>query len=571
MDTRRLVLFVIFSFSIMMLWDAWQQQHAPIAPIVPAQQGAPITSGKVLADGASNHSTASNANDANNDSSFKLEKGQRIKVNTDLFEAEIDTIGGDLRHLELNKHRAAEMKDGNYVLMDDAKTPLLYVAQTGLMGAGLPNHKSIFTSTAMSYTMADGAASQEVRLSWVGANAASGITVDKIYTFHRGSYVIDVTYQINNGSGQSISPSAYYQVVHDNESKQGSKMMPTFTGGAYYTEADKFKKVTFSNMAKDKLAKTSQDGWIGLIEHYFASAWIPKAGDKREFYTKQLNDDTFAVGAVVPAASIAAGAKAELGARLFAGPQNHADLAAAAPGLEFAVDYGWLTIVAKPLFWVLSKIEAMVHNWGVAIIIVTILLKALFYPLSAKSYRSMAQMREMAPRLQSMKEKFGDDKQKMQQAMMELYKTEKINPMSGCLPILVQVPVFIAFYWMLSGTVELRHAPFFGWIQDLAAPDTLFGMIPHSIPLIGGMPIGLLPILMGATMIIQTFLNPPPTDPVQAQVMKIMPIVFSIFFFFFPAGLVLYWLVNNILSIAQQWYVNKTIHAAALAKKGNAK
>ena len=560
MDTRRLVLFVIFSFSIMMLWDAWQKQHAPDVPV---QQSAQIES---TVSGATSTDSAANVT-ATNDSDFKLEKGQRIKVSTDLFDAEIDTIGGDLRHLVLNKHRAADVKDGNYVLMDDAKTPLLYVAQTGLMGAGLPNHKSTFTSSASSYTMAEGAASQQVRLSWVG----DGITVDKVYTFHRGSYVIDVTYQINNGSGQAITPSAYYQIVHDNESKQGSKMMPTFTGGAYYTEADKFKKVKFADMANDKLSKTTQDGWIGLIEHYFASAWIPKAGVKREFYTKQLNDDTFAVGVLVSAVSIAAGAKAEFGASLFAGPQNHADLAAAAPGLEYAVDYGWLTVVAKPLFWALSKIEALVHNWGVAIIIVTILLKALFYPLSAKSYRSMAQMRELAPRLQSMKEKFGDDKQKMQQSMMELYKTEKINPMSGCLPILVQIPVFIAFYWMLSGTVELRHAPFFGWIQDLAAPDTLFGIIPKSIPLLGGMPIGLLPILMGATMIIQTFLNPPPTDPVQAQVMKIMPIVFSIFFFFFPAGLVLYWLVNNILSIAQQWYVNKTIHAAALAKKGNAK
>ena len=568
MDTRRLVLFVIFSFSIMMLWDAWQQQHAPV---VPAQQGAQIASNDIPANSAAKSTNTVSTDNANNDSSFKLDKGQRIKVSTDIFTAEIDTVGGDLRHLVLNKHRAVNEKDGNYVLMDDAKTPLLYVAQTGLLGAGLPNHKSTFTSKATNYTMTDGAASQEVRLSWAGSDVTNGITVDKIYTFHRGSYVIDVRYQINNGGSQTITPSAYYQVLHDNESKQGSKMMPTFTGGAYYTEAVKFKKVKFADMAKDKLSLNAQDGWIGLIEHYFASAWIPKAGDKREFYTKQLNDDTFAMGAVVPAASIVAGAKAEFGARLFAGPQNHADLAAAAPGLEFAVDYGWLTIVAKPLFWVLSKIEALVHNWGVAIVIVTILLKALFYPLSAKSYRSMAQMREMAPRLQSMKEKFGDDKQKMQQAMMELYKTEKINPMSGCLPILIQVPVFIAFYWMLSASVELRHAPFFGWIQDLAAPDTLFGVIPNSIPLLGGMPIGLLPILMGATMIIQTFLNPPPTDPIQAQVMKIMPIVFSVFFFFFPAGLVLYWLVNNILSIAQQWYVNKTIHAAALLKKGNAK
>ena len=560
MDTRRLVLFVIFSFSIMMLWDAWQQKNAPIVPAqqevqTPVSGEATTAAGTVITDSGVN------------DGSFKLENGQRIKVSTDLYSAELDAVGGDLRRLVLNKHRAADIKEGNYVLMDDAQKPMLYIAQTGLLGDDLPSHHALFTSTANSYTLADGQASQEVRLNWT----SNGISVDKIYTFHRGSYVIDVRYLVNNGSNQAISPSAYYQLVHDGASKQGSKMLPTFTGGAYYTEADKFKKVKFSDMKKESLAKTSQDGWAGVIEHYFASAWIAKSGVSREFSTKQLGENIFAVRVKTSPINIAAGAKAEFGASLFAGPQTHADLAAAAPGLEFAVDYGWLTIVAKPLFWVLSKIEALVHNWGVAIVIVTILLKALFYPLSAKSYRSMAQMRELAPRLQSMKEKFGEDKQKMQQAMMELYRSEKINPMSGCLPILIQVPVFIAFYWMLSGTVELRHAPFFGWIQDLAAPDTLFGIIPKSIPLLGGMPIGLLPILMGATMIIQTFLNPPPTDPVQAQVMKIMPIVFSIFFFFFPAGLVLYWLVNNILSIAQQWYVNKTIHAAALAKKGNAK
>ncbi len=566
MDTRRLVLFVIFSFSIMMLWDAWQQQHAPAMPVQSASGQQVPVAGEV--DGV-NSTNAAAADTAEKDGNFKLDKGQRIKVSTDLFEAEIDTIGGDLRRLVLNKHRAANSKDGNYVLMDDAENPMLYIAQTGFLENNLPNHRSLFTSAASSYSLADGAASQEVRLTWAGTGAANGVTVDKIYVFHRDSYVINVRYEINNGSNKTITSSAYYQLVHDSQSKQGSKMLPTYTGGAYFI--DKFVKVKFSDMKKENLTKTAQTGWSGVIEHYFASAWIAKSGVAREFSTKQLSDTVFAVRTKMPAVNIAAGAKAEFGASLFAGPQTHADLVAAAPGLEFAVDYGWLTIVAKPLFWVLSQIEKLVHNWGVAIIIVTILLKALFYPLSAKSYRSMAQMRELAPRLQSMKEKFGDDKAAMQKSMMELYKTEKINPMSGCLPILIQVPVFIAFYWMLSASVELRHAPFFGWIQDLAAPDTLFGTLPSAIPLIGGMPIGLLPILMGATMIIQSFLNPPPTDPVQAQVMKIMPIVFSIFFFFFPAGLVLYWLVNNMLSIAQQWYVNKTIHAAAIAKKGNVK
>jgi len=542
MDTRRLILFVIFSFSIMMLWDAWQQKNNP-APIV---QTSPTTNGVPTA-GSAAGVTQTNANDG----SFKLTNGQRIKVKTDLFEAEIDTVGGDLRHLVLNKHAASDAKNGKFVLMDDSFKPMFYVAQSGLLGADLPNHKSQFTSTANSYTLVDGQESQEVRLSWAG----NGVTVDKIYTFHRNNYVIDVRYQINNASAAAITPSAYYQIVHDSESNQGSMMMPTFTGGAYFTEADKFKKIKFSEMAKTNLSKTTKDGWVGLVQHYFASAWIPKAGVEREFYTKKLSDNIYAVGVVTPNASIAAGTKTEFGAQLFAGPQNEDVLTKAAPGLEYAVDYGWLTIIAKPLFWVLSKIHSLVNNWGVAIILLTILIKAVFFPLSAASYKSMAQMRELAPRLQSMKEKFGDDKQKMQQAMLELYRTEKINPMGGCLPIIVQIPVFIALYWVLLASIELRHAPFFGWIQDLSATDPWF----------------ILPILMGSTMIIQTYLNPAPTDPIQAKVMKVMPVVFSVFFFFFPAGLVLYWLVNNILSIAQQWYVNKTIHAAALAKKGVSK
>lgn len=542
MDTRRLILFVIFSFSIMMLWDAWQQKNAPVIDPQVTVQTAPNANG--VAAGSATGVTQTNVNDG----SFKLATGQRVKVKTDLFEAEIDTIGGDLRRLVLNQHAASDAKNGHFVLMDDAFKPMFYVAQSGLMGADLPNHKSQFTSTASDYSLADGQDTQEVRLSW----AENGVSVDKIYTFHRNSYVIDVRFQINNASATAITPSAYYQIVHDSESNQGSMMMPTFTGGAYFTEADKFKKIKFNEMAKADLSKTTKDGWVGLVQHYFASAWIPKTGVEREFYTKKLSDNIYAVGVVTPNASIAAGTTTEIGAQLFAGPQVEEVLTKAAPGLEYTVDYGWLTIIAKPLFWVLSKIHGLVNNWGVAIILLTILIKAVFFPLSAASYKSMAQMRELAPRLQSMKEKFGDDKQKMQQAMLEMYRTEKINPMGGCLPILVQIPVFIALYWVLLASVELRHAPFFGWIQDLSATDPWF----------------ILPILMGATMIIQTYLNPAPTDPLQAKIMKIMPVVFSVFFFFFPAGLVLYWLVNNILSIAQQWYVNKTIHAAALAKKG---
>jgi YidC/Oxa1 family membrane protein insertase len=547
MDTRRLILFVIFSMSILMLWDAWQRQHAP-AEVVPQVSSNVDNS---VPGQAVNTATGTNKAELPVEGDYKLLSAQRISVTTDLYKADIETTGGDLRRLELLKHRASENDKSNFILLDDAAKPMTYVAQTGLIGADLPSHKAVFTSAAPSYQMQDGKDSLDVRLSWAG----NGVTVDKIYTFHRNKYAIDVNYEIKNASATAITPAVYYQIVHDNESNQGSKLMPTFTGGSYYTEATKFKKLKFANMEKEPLKLETNDGWVGLLQHYFVGAWIPKDGLAREFYTKKLNEHMFIIGTKSTLSTIAPGASLSVPARLFAGPQIQKDLKEAAPGLEYTVDYGWLTVVASPLFWLLSKIHGVVGNWGVAIILLTVLIKAAFFKLSATSYRSMAKMRELAPRLQAMKEKFGDDKQKMQQAMMELYKKEKINPMGGCLPIVVQIPVFISLYWMLLGTIELRHAPFFGWIKDLSAID------PYYI----------LPILMGATMIIQTYLNPPPTDPIQAKVMKVMPVVFSVFFFFFPAGLVLYWLVNNVLSITQQWYINKTIHAEALLLKSGGK
>jgi YidC/Oxa1 family membrane protein insertase len=542
MDTRRLVLFVIFSMSILMLWDAWQRQHAPVEAV---QQVVATSSGVAAPSTNAVDAVAAVSTD------YKLQVGQRISVTTDLYKADIETTGGDLRKLELLKHRASDNDKTNFILLDDAAKPMTYVAQSGLIGADLPSHKAVFTSAATTYQMQEGEDTLEVRLSWL----SNGVAVDKIYTFHRNKYAIDVNYEIKNGATVAITPSVYYQIVHDNESNQGSALMPTFTGGSYYTEATKFKKLAFKDMEKEPLKVISSDGWVGLLQHYFVSAWIPKDGLVREFYTEKLNEHMYRIGSKSTLSTIAPGASLTVPARLFSGPQTKKDLVETAPGLEYTVDYGWLKIVASPLFWVLSLIQGLVHNWGVAIILLTLLIKAAFYPLSAKSYRSMAQMRELAPRLESMKKKFGDDRQKMQQAMMDLYRTEKINPMSGCLPILLQIPVFIALYWMLLGSVELRHAPFFGWIQDLSAVD------PYYI----------LPLIMGASMIIQTKLNPKPTDPIQAKVMTWMPVIFSAFFFFFPAGLVLYWVVNNIISIWQQWYVNKSIHAAALLKKSGGK
>ncbi|MEI6227808.1 MAG: membrane protein insertase YidC [Methylophilaceae bacterium] len=547
MDTRRLVLFVIFSMSILMLWEAWQRQHTPAEITQQISSNAPMDNSVP----SQSTSAAVVAKEMPAESDYKLLSGQRISVVTDLYKADIETTGGDLRRLELLKHRAADNDKTNFVLLDDAANPMTYVAQTGLIGADLPTHKAVFTTSATSYQMQPDQDSLEVRLNWL----SNGVSVDKIYTFHRNRYAIDVTYEVKNGSASAITPAVYYQIVHDNLSNQGSKLMPTFTGGAYYSEATKFKKLKFADMDKEALKLSSNDGWVGLLQHYFVSAWIPKDGLVRDFYSKKINEHMYTIGSKSALATIAPGATLVVPARLFSGPQTKVDLISTAPGLEYTVDYGWLTVVATPLFWMLSKIHALVNNWGVAIILLTVLIKAAFFRLSASSYRSMAQMRELAPRLESMKAKFGDDRQKMQAAMMELYKKEKINPMGGCLPILVQIPVFISLYWMLLGSVELRHAPFFGWIQDLSAIDPFY----------------ILPILMGATMIIQTRLNPKPADPLQAKVMTWMPVVFSVFFFFFPAGLVLYWLVNNVLSITQQWYINKMIHAEALLKKSGVK
>jgi YidC/Oxa1 family membrane protein insertase len=537
MDTKRLILFLIFSFSILMLWDGWQRENAP-QPIVTQNGQAAHPSGKTAQPiAALPHSDA-----------FTLLAGQKVHVKTDMVEAIIDTQGGDIRHLELLHHKATDNKNKNFVLFDDQSLSHLYIAQSGLIGNGLPNHKATFAADKTDYSLEQGQDKLEVRLTWKNE---AGLQVDKVYTFHRDSYVTDLRYELHNAGGQPVEASAYFQIVHDSESNKGSAMMPTFSGAAYFTESDKYKKLKFDEMKKSNLSKNATDGWIGMVQHYFASAWILKAGTSREFYTKDLGNNLYSAGEVASLGSIAPGSTAQIDARLFAGPQEQKHLKEVTPGLEYTVDYGWLTVIATPLFWVLTTIQALVHNWGIAIILLTVLLKLIFFPLSAASYKSMAHMRKVAPRLQQIKERYGDDREKLHKAMMELYKTEKINPMGGCLPILVQIPVFIALYWVLLGSVEMRHAPFILWIQDLSATD------PYYV----------LPVLMGLTMIIQSSLNPPPPDPVQAKVMKIMPVAFSVFFFFFPAGLVLYWLVNNILSIAQQWAINRSIEGAGKGAK----
>ena len=550
MDSQRLILFFVFSFSVFMLLDAWQRDQQPARPAAevagkeqkalppsaqPPVPGAKLTAGQGAVPKQGRVVPGS---------------GDTIRVETDVLIAEIGRQGGDVRRLQFKNHRDTLERSKNFVLFDTSPERT-YLAQAGLIGNGLPNHRTLFTVAGDNYQLGDGQDQIELRLT---APPAEGVQVTKILRFRRGSYLVDVSFEIANASGATIQPFAYFQLVRDDKPLPGdSAMLPTFTGIALYTDKDKFQKLSFSDIEKGKAqyTKNSDDGWIAILQHYFFSAWLPRSGVAREFYARRLEEGLYAAGVIVPAGAIAAGASTTVTVPLYAGPEEQEKLAKIAPGLDLTIDYGWLTVIAVPLFWVLAWLYHWVGNWGVAIILLTVIIKLLFYPLSAASYRSMAKMRVLAPKLQKLKDQYGQDRQRLQQAMMELYKTQKINPLGGCMPIVVQIPVFIALYWVLLASVELRHAPFMLWIDDLAAPDPWF----------------ILPILMAVTMWVQTLLNPEPPDPVQARVMKIMPIIFSVFFFFFPAGLVLYWLVNNVLSIAQQWRITRVLEREAALRK----
>ena len=540
MDTQRLILFMLFTFSSFFLIDAWQKETHP--PLTVPAANAPAATPSASPVPTPTRPLAGAQPVVAPVVGGELQKGEQIRVQTDMFIAQIDTAGGDLRHLELLGQRDTLDKKKNFALLE-SQPERTYIAQSGLIGKDLPNHRTVYTASERDVKLPDGAPGVTVRLTAV---TASGVKVTKIYGFHRDSYVIDVGYEIENKSATPLQADSYFQLVRDGKPPVGdSAMLPTYTGIAVYTDKEKFQKIAFSDVDKGKVSyqKKSTDGWIAILQHYFLTAWLPPSALPREFYTRHLDNGLYAAGVIVPVGSIEAGATAALKVPLYAGPQEGENLANLAPGLDLTIDYGWLTIIAKPLFWYLLWLHQWVKNWGVAIIVLTVTLKAVFYPLSAASYRSMARMRVLGPRLQKLKEQYGADRQRMNQAMMELYKTEKINPLGGCLPVLVQIPVFIALYWVLLASVELRHAPFILWIDDLSVADPYF----------------VLPILMGATMIFQTYLNPEPPDPVQAKIMKIMPIAFSVMFFFFPAGLVLYWLVNNILSIAQQWQITRAV------------
>jgi YidC/Oxa1 family membrane protein insertase len=540
MDFQRLFLFLIFSFSLMMVWDGWQRYQNP-----PVVQQAATTKSDLPAATTKPADLAAQA--ASIQQATKIDAGKIIKVKTDFLEADISSVGGDIQRLDFIKHLDGQDKTKQFVLFEKGAGTHNYVAQSGLLGAGMPNHTTVFSTEQDNYELTGD--KLEVKLSAVAEN---GIKVVKLLTFHKSSYVVDVAYEIENTTAAPITPSAYFQFIRDSiDPAGGSKMVPTFTGMAVYTDKEKFQKVAFSDVEKGKInyPKEGDNGWIGMLQHYFVAAWLPKDKTNREFFTRKLEGDAYSAGVIVPVAAIAPGQKSVVSVPLYAGPAQ-STLDSIAPGLGLTVDYGWLTIVATPIFWTLTFIQGIVQNWGVAIILLTVLIKLLFFPLSAASYRSMAKMRLVAPKLEKIKLQHADDREKLNRAMMDLYKTEKINPLGGCLPVIIQIPVFIALYWSILASVEMRNAPFFGWITDLSAADPFF----------------VLPVLMGASMFLQSKLNPVPPDPMQAQIMKIMPIAFSVVFFWFPAGLVLYSIVNNALSIAQQWYITRGIEVAGAAK-----
>ena len=551
MDTQRLILFIIFSFSVLMLWEAWQREHRP--PPVP-QENAASQGGKaatppgvpVPSIPSGDSATGPAPGQAAVPSPAGAEQPQQdlIRVRTELYEMDLSPLGGDIIRLELLKHKDTKDLEKNFILLDPAYHSVL---QSGLIGNDLPNHKTQFTSSAKDYALKPGQDRLEVRLE---ASSAQGAKVTKTYTLKRSSYLIDVTQEIANDGSEPISAYAYFQVTRDDKPPPGDTfLLQTFHGPAVYTEQDKYVKVSFDDIEKGKTAysKNTDNGWIAMVQHYFVTALVPPGKIPREFYTRRVSEGLYSAGVIVPAQSVAPGESGKVVMQVYAGPQDLEQLEKVAPGLGLVVDYGWLTLLAAPIFWLLNWIHGVVKNWGVAIILLTVLIKLAFYPLSAASYKSMARMKKVTPRLTKIREQYGSDRAKMNQAMMELYKEEKINPLGGCLPIVVQIPVFIALYWVLLGSVELRQAPFFGWITDLSSPDPWY----------------ILPVLMMASMIIQTKLNPTPPDPIQAKVMMIMPFAFGVMFFFFPAGLVLYWLVNNILSIAQQWHITRMMANSA--------
>ncbi len=558
-DIRRTILWVIFGFSMVLLWDQWQTFNgkqatffpkptpvvsATTAPTAPGASAAavptPIASGvptpAATAAGPSAVPLGASGPAA-------LAKREKLLVTTDVFALTFDTEGGSLVKSSFVKFKDMTDKNAGFVLLDES-AGRVYVAQTGLIaasgGAQMPTHKTPMTLVPGERTLATG--QNELQIKFESAEVG-GVKLVKTFTLKRGAYDIAVRHDIINTGTTPVSPQLYLQLVRDGNAPLGeSSFYSTFTGPAIYTEAKKYQKIEFKEIEKGSMdvEKQASNGYVAMVQHYFASAWLLGDGIKRELFQRKVDTNLYAVGMITAAGDVAPGTTKTIESKLFVGPQEENMLEKLAPGLELVKDYGWLTILAKPLYWLLDKLHGYIQNWGWAIVALVLLLKIAFYWLNAKAYASMAKMKAINPKIMEMRERLKDKPQEMQQQMMKIYKDEKVNPMGGCFPIMVQIPVFIALYWVLLSSVEMRGAPWMLWIKDLSTPD------PYYI----------LPVVMTFTTMLQTALNPAPPDPLQAKLMWYMPLIFSVMFFFFPSGLVLYWITNNILSIAQQWVIN---------------
>ncbi len=533
---------------LILLWQAWQRDYPARVPAVdvaettqggadPAVQPDLPPSPQSVTAGASAPVPTLPTMQA------PVSQAPSVLVETDLISARISLDGGDLRNLELLRYPVSlEQPDKAFHLLQE-RPDNFFIAQSGLLAAnGAPNHHSRFVADREDYRLADGADELRVRLDW---QSDTGLRASKTYIFHRGSYLVDVLFQVENASGAPWSGRMYGQFQRGIPEDTGGRFIYTYTGGVFSSEEKPYEKVDFDDMAAQDVGRSVTGGWAAMIQHYFAAAWIPDNKASNHYYTKALPDSRYVLGVISPERVVSPGTTEEFRLKTYVGPKLQDRLEQAAPGLERTVDYGWLFFIAQPIYWLLSLIHGVIGNWGWAIILVTVVIKGLFFKLSAASYRSMAKMRKFQPRMVELKERFGGDRAKLNQAMMELYKKEKINPLGGCLPILVQIPVFISLYWVLLESVELRQADFMLWVHDLSAYD------PYYV----------LPILMGISMLIQQKLNPKPPDPVQAKVMMALPFIFTFMFLNFPSGLVLYWFVNNVLSITQQWVITRRIEA----------
>ncbi|MFN3630925.1 MAG: membrane protein insertase YidC [Casimicrobiaceae bacterium] len=579
MDFQRLVLLVIFFMSGLFLFQAWQRENAPPSPPgAAAQNAAPAAPGgavppssalpaaappprgaEAATDVPAAPATAAAAVGAVPSAAAPpaaAPAGQTITVATDLAEYKINTLGGVIEEAALKLHRDAADKSKPYLSL--LRTPTrTHIVQTGLTNPGFPNHNTPYTAEGGATRIDLGSAERtQLRLT-APIKDPSGAEIGKstlIYSFRRGSYVVEVTHEVTNTGGAALAPTAYFHLHRDNKvTGEANSMVGIFHGPAQFTEAKKYQKITFSDIDKNKVSivERANDGWIGMIEHYFVNAWLPKAGVARDYYVTKENGELYRAGVKLALGEVAPGATASVSVPLLVGPQEQ-EVMKLAPGLEYVVDYGIFHAIAAPMFWLLNWFHKLVANWGWAIILLTILIKAVFFPLNAAAARSMGKMKLVAPKLKEIQERYAGDRQKLNQAMMELYKKEKINPLGGCLPILVQIPVFIALYWVLIGAVELRHAPWLGWIQDLSAPDPWF----------------ILPVLYALTAWIQAKLMPPSPgmDPMQQKVLQYMPVAFAVLFIWFPSGLVLYWTVSNVIQIGQQWYINRMLEREQAAQ-----